>query len=217
MDRLKKKTLKEQLDFYKVGLAGCKFAEYAAHNPEKHNWMHKVFHGELHSSLLRQVERFVERAEKSDDTSTVSLIFPQVKTQDALEKLISFLTTSPRFFLEPDEITHDFRCVHLRAHIGEDVAWVSGFAPLDFLPKTRQTPYTEIVFRVQKRPKYVKSIQPEPPAGTLHVADMEMPGMSREEFTRNWQQSFSHTQEVLGHHADELSAAKVTFAIPLQK
>ena len=217
MDRLKKKTLKEQLNFYQSGLSGCKFAEHASQNPEKHNWAHKVFPGEMNSKLLRSVETFITKSEKRDDVSTVSLIFPQVATQQELESFISWITKSPRFFLGPDVTVQDFRCVHLRATIGEDTAWVSGFAPLDFLPKTRQTPYTEIVFRIHKRPKYAKSIQPEPPEGTLHVADMEMPGMSKEEFTKKWQESFSSTRNILGHHADELSAAKVTFIIPIKK
>ena len=215
MEKWKRQIIDEQLDFYKEGLAGCKFAQYAAQNPESHFWKHDVFIGELNDDLLKSVENFINYAETTDDISTVSLIFPEVKTEQDLARFLNWIVQSERFFLEPDVEIEGFRCIHLRVNVDEQKSWVSGFAPLNFMPLTRQSPYTEIVFRVKKRPDYKDNIQPKPPKDEIHVADMEMPGMSKDEFTKKWRESFVATKERLGHDTDELSAAKVTYILPV--
>jgi len=94
---------------------------------------------------------------------------------------------------------------------------VSGFAPLSFLPETRRAPCTELVFRVKNKQRYIKSIQPPTPENQLHVANLELPGISRNDFVKLWTGSFINTREKLGHKPDLLSAARTTFALPISK
>jgi len=119
------------------------------------------------------------------------------------------------FYFEPEFEFDGYRCVGLRASVLENASWVSGLAPLDFLPETRQAPCTELVFRVKNKQKYIKSVQPPTPHNQLHVANLELPDITRDGFTNLWIGSFVGTRQILGHQPDLLSAAKTTFAIPI--
>lgn len=200
----------KQLDYYKHGLAGCKFAEYAANNPGRSGWNHIV----MESLSAKKIDSEVDRAVKDNKINQLSIVLPNIKTKSDLENMVSVLRESKVFFFEEDEEYDGYRLIKLRARILGKIAWVSGFAPLDFLPKTRQSPSTELVLRVKDKPNYAKSIQSITPENELHVANLEVPDMSRKEFTKTWQQSFAGTREILGHNADKLSAAKITYIIP---
>ena len=117
------------------------------------------------------------------------------------------------FELETWSAPSDYICVGLRVVSGSERSWVTGFGNFDFLPKTRQAPFTEIIFRSKPRPDY-DSVMKEAPAGVLHLADMDMKGMRENKFKALWFGSFDKTEAVLGHKPDILSAAKTTFAFP---
>jgi hypothetical protein len=82
------------------------------------------------------------------------------------------------------------------------------------LPKTRQTPYTEISFRVKPKPEYRKVMKPSH-ADTLHLADMYMHGIDDDVFKKLWGSSLARVASILGHKPNLKSAAKTTYAIPL--
>lgn len=56
----------------------------------------------------------------------------------------------------------------------------------------------------------------EAPPGVIHLADMDMKGMQKIQFQSLWDGSFRNTERVIGHQPDLRSAAKTTFAIPLE-
>ena len=91
---------------------------------------------------------------------------------------------------------------------------MTGFGNFNFLPKTRQSVFTEIMFRSKARPPYEK-VMKKTPEGIIHLADMDMKGMSDNKFKSLWYGSFDNTESVLGHKPDLKSAAKTTFAVPL--
>ena len=93
-------------------------------------------------------------------------------------------------------------------------AIVSGFGNFDFFPRTRQAVFTEIVFRSKPRPVY-DWVMKETAPGVVHLADMDMRGMQENKFKAIWYGSFDSTEKVLGHKPDLKSAARTTFAIPL--
>jgi hypothetical protein len=107
------------------------------------------------------------------------------------------------------------RFVRLRARVGADVSWVSGFGPFDFLPRTRQAPHCELTIRVKPRPLY-KWYFKDPLEGVIHLADLNMRGLSEQNLVKLWVASFVTTKKVLGHSPDEESAAKTTFVIPIE-
>ena len=199
----------KQLDFYRQGLVGCKFAEHAAKSPQEHKWGHCIIE---HPNVLH-IDREVRKAVDDPRIAQLSIIFPSVRTKQDLIALVEQFEMSEIFYFEPDVEFQNYICKRLRARILDKTSWVSGFAPMDFMPKTRRTPFTEIVLRVKNKPPYRKNIQPDTCENELHPGDLAMQGITGAEFTRMWKESFAAVKKVLGHNPDELSAARTSFVI----
>jgi hypothetical protein len=199
-----------QIKFYRQQLAGCAFAAAAANNPAKYDWAQEVLpiNGDA-------VDKTISDAIDAEGTSTISLIFPSVVTVDDLLHLIEELASCSLIFLEERSLFEDYVCLAFRVRLGTKVSWVSGFGNFDFFPITRQSPYTEIAFRVKPRPDYTIVLK-SAPENVLHLADLSMPGFKRSTFERMWQSSLDHTANLLGHSPDLKSAAKTTFSLPLK-
>ncbi len=206
----KEKVKKEQLGFYSQGGAGCRFAEHVAKDPSNYNWEQRVFD----TVDVAAIDSYVEASISNPDIAMVSILLPSVTDDGQLEHLIAQLTNNSRiFFQEPEEEDQGFRLIRLRAKVLGKTAWVSGFGPMSFFPKTRQAPHTEIVLRVKDTPVYPPNIMRPTPPDQIHVADLEVPDISATDFTLKFRDSFRNTTRVLGHPADELSAAKTTFIL----
>lgn len=207
MNRIKN----EQLAFYKARKAGCIFAAICARDPIKYGWKHVV----LDDLSSRTIDEIITNGIKEAATSTISLLFPAVVTNSDLLRLISELQDCHHIVLESNVKFENMRCLGFRVKVGENLSWVSGFGNFEFLPKTRRTPYTEIVFRVKPRPTYEWHMKP-PLKGVLHLADTDMLGVPLRTFKKWWNASFKNTKLVLGHSPNLLSAAKTTYAIPVE-
>lgn len=202
------KIVEAQLNFYRRGQAGCKFAALAATGPSRYGWLHRLV-----PPNLATIEAEIAAAIMDPDTTTVSLTFPSISQADELVGLIQEVSNGSLIFLQQDAVFEGFRCLGLRVRVGELLSWVSGFGPFDFLPATRRSPHTEIVFRVKPRPNYDWVLK-QSPDGVIHLADMNMHGLSENALRRMWAASFSGTEQILGGKPDIRSAAKTTFAIP---
>ena len=210
MNEVRRELIKKQLDFYKDGLDGCRFAQYAAKNPGALGWGHTV----IERPSIKKIDEEIERAIKDPKIMQLSIILPNIKSKQDLLNLVSILKDSKLLYFEENDTFADYILYKLRLRLYGKESWVSGFAPMDFLPKTRQSPYTELVVRVKDKPPYKKGIHKPTPENEIHLANLQVPKLSKKEFTDMFVDSIKHTTEVLGHKADELAAAKVTFAIP---
>jgi hypothetical protein len=198
-----------QLKFYVDGKAGCAFAALAAKTPEWYGWRQAVL--PVETSIIQAA---TEQAIVDPKTSMISLIFPSVNDLQGLQTLITTLGKSGVFQLDHEKEHEGFRCIGLRARVGNLESWVSGFGPFDFFPATRQSPYSEIAFRVKARPDYKQFIK-KAPEGVIHLADLDFFGdLSWAAFQTIWKATLTRTKEILGHEPDLRSAAKTTFAIP---
>lgn len=206
---LSQSIIKTQLEFYKRGGAGCLFAAHAAHNPSKYEWRLSVC--EVNPE---KIEGIVQEAITFPAVSTQSIIFPSVIHSKELSVLLSVLQEVASFFLEQEVEYEKMMCLGFRARINDKVSWVTGLGGFSFLPKTRQAVFTEIVFRCKPRPEY-EWVMKEAPENVLHLADMDMKGISENKFKALWYGSLDNTEKVLGHKPDLRSAAKTTFAVPL--
>lgn len=206
----RKQIVKKQLEFYAEGLAGCRFAQYAAQHPGELGWGHVV----IERPSIQKIDEEIERAVKDPKVMQISIILPNIKTKQDLLNLVSILRNSKHMYFEENGAFADYTLYKLRLNLNGKESWVSGFAPLDFLPKTRQSPFTELVVRVKDKPPYKKGIHKPTPENEVHIANLQVPKLSKNEFTDMFVDSFKNTTTVLGHKADELAAAKVTFAIP---
>jgi len=196
----------EQFDFYKKHKAGCSFAAIVARQPDNYGW---------HQEVLRNLDFFdkvVETSIKNNDVSTLSLILPNIQTITELCNLIRELEKQSSVIIEQVSF-EDFQCIGMRVKIDIFTSWVSGFGNFNFFPLTRQAPFTELSFRVKPRPDY-EWIMKEAPENVIHLADLDMHGITKDSFVRLWNSSLLNTEKILGHKPDLKSAAKTTFAIP---
>lgn len=197
-----------QLEFYRNKKTGCAFAAFAAKFPQKYGWSQKVI-----SPDVTSIDAAIEEAIASADTTMVSLIFPDVRTPEALLSLVSIFQGCNYIFLEQNILFDEFRCLGFRAKVGSFVSWISGFGPFDFFPVTRRAPFTEVALRVKPRPNY-KHIMKKAPDGVIHLADLDMLGMAEAVFKTMWNGSLERTAQLLGKKPDLKSAAKTTFSFP---
>lgn len=202
--------VERQLEFYRRGEAGCLFAAHASLNPDRFEWKFSVTRPE--SSRLEEIIRL---AMTDNRISTQSIILPEVTTVDKLRVFLEILGNTKYCLLEQEEESFESICLGYRMKIGELKSLVTGFGNFDFLPKTRQAPYTEITFRSKPRPDY-EYVMKEAPPDTIHLADMHMKGMSKPQLQALWDGSFRNTERVIGHKPDLRSAARTTFAIPIK-
>ena len=207
---MRKKTIIEtQLEFYRKGKAGCLFVAHAAGNPAKFEWRLSVC--KIHKD---DIEKLIQSAIELPDISTQSMIFPSVVTDQDLKELLWVLQETPSVVLEQQKEFEGAVCLGYRAKVNHLKSWMTGFGNFDFFPKTRQSVFTKIMFRSKPRPHYKKMMK-KSPEGIVHLADMDMKGMSDNKFKSLWYGSFDNTENILGHKPDLKSAAKTTFAVPL--
>jgi len=199
-----------QLEFYRRRKAGCLFAAFAASDPSKYGW--RLLVG---SADEDRIEESIQAAIISPEVFTQSIIFPSITTQEHMKDLLSVLRKTPSVSLEQEKKFEDSVCLGFRVKVGHLKSFVTGLGCFDFLPKTRQAFFTEIVFRSKPRPDYEWVMKAAPP-GIIHLADMDMKGMRENQFKALWNGSFDKTGNILGHKPDVRSAARTTFAVPLK-
>jgi hypothetical protein len=201
---------RSQLQFFRDNKAGCAFAAVAARKPKKYGWVH------IAPTLdPTSIDEAIERSINDSQITTLSLIFKSCQTLAHLQELVTLLQRCSHIFLGQELTYQGFRCLGFRVRVQEFESWVSGFGPFAFFPKTRQAPYTELIFRVKPRPPYKKVLKASP-EGVIHLADMDMLGVSEVEFKKLWNASYEKTAAILGHKPDLRSAAKTTFILPVE-
>jgi hypothetical protein len=201
--------IEKQLEFFRRGGAGCVFSTVAGKNPQSHGWHHFCV-----DAQKDEVGRAIASAINDADTSTLSLIFPNVRSDQELVQMIKEFQLCRNVSLEQSILHQAYRCFGFRIQITKDiVSWVSGFGNYNFFPKTRQAPYTEIIFRTKPRPHYEEMLKSSL-GGVVHLADMKMNIAMKNVFQKFWDQSFINTERILGRKPDLRSAAKTTFSLP---
>lgn len=197
-----------QREFFRKNRAGCAFAAYIAKTgPASYGWRTEIV--EVNADAIAQ---HLRHGIADPATEILSMVFPDVSTVANIDALVAACLTTKLFSDEGRE-TDEVRLIKLRAVVGSELSWVSGFGPFDFLPATRRAPFCELTIRVKPRPNYNWYFKP-PIDGVVHLADLSMQGMSDKHLQKLWGVSFETTKKILGHPPDEESAAKTTFAVP---
>ncbi|WP_299495780.1 hypothetical protein [uncultured Shewanella sp.] len=201
--------INEQRIFYKNEGAGCVFAALAARNPAKYGWGHEI----INDVSSKNIDLIIDSFKEKKDISTLSLIFPKVRTLFDLCNFISTLEKCNNIIVEKENyLGHE--CFGFRVKCQNKLSWVTGFGPFSFFPATRTSPHTEISFRIKPKPHYDFEMK-KCDEDILHLAHMEMKGMGANHFKKVWSSSLTKTEKLLGHKPDFISAAKTTFSIPM--
>lgn len=210
-DTSDEQLIAEHLDFFAKNGSGCAFAVQAARDAARHDWAIRI----VRDGQVDSLDLLLREAVADPDVSTLSVVFPDTRTDEDLDALLPRLACDTLFLHEKFDTEHN-RCYRFRARVGEEDSYVSGFGPYNYMPVTRHTSATSIVLRVAARPNYSWYLK-EPTLGIVHVADMDMKGVSDRNLKRMWANSFLRVAGLLGHSPNDESAAKTTFVIPLDR
>lgn len=203
------KIIKEkQQKFYQSGRSGCVFAAIAAKDLLKYEWCQEV----INTIDPKEIDSIIDFYKKAEGISTLSLIFPNVKTLYDLCTLIYSLEKCENIIIKHSNY-EEYDCFGIRVKYEEMQSWVTGFGPFSFFPATKQAPYTEISFRIKPKPTFDYEIK-KAPSDTLHLAHMDIKNVGATSFKKMWDSSLKNTGKRLGHKPDFISAAKTSFSIP---
>ena len=197
-----------QLGFFQTLCTGCTFAAAAASNPKYYGWHHYVTEPKINN-----IEEHIEESISNRDVTTLSLLFPEVTNITQMLDLILEMQRSHYFSQDLNFGANGHLCIGIRLRIAQFKSWVLGFGPMSYLPATRRAPYTEIIVRVKLRPHYKWSMK-LPSPDSIHLADLDMKGITKEAFVRLWDGSVTNTKRILGSTRDMRSKAKTTFSFP---
>lgn len=201
--------LSAQMDFYRRNRAGCAFAAFAAKDPRRYGWAQSVC-----APSASDIDTVIRAGITDAAVTTISVILPAITTADALLAFALELRHSRLIVLGHKDQFEDSLCLGFRALVPPKLSWISGFAPFSFMPVTRRAPFVELALRVKPRPAYTVILKPAPD-DAIHLADLDMLGMTKAAFQTLWDNSLTHTAKLLGHTPDLRSAAKTTFSLPL--
>lgn len=200
--------LLQQRRFYTDSKAGCLFAALAAYDPMKYGWEHVVV-----PPRAGDVDHELQTAIASPTTTTLSLLFPDVRTDVQLVELITVLKQCKLIVLDQTETFLGSTCLGFRTLVGDKRSFITGFGDFPFLPPTRRAPCVELITRVKPRPDYTYVFKEAAP-DVIHLADLDMKDMPKASMQALWDASFAQTKKILGSAPDLRSAARTTYAIP---
>lgn len=203
-----------QRDWHARGQNGCMFAMYAARHFSQIEWSSTVIDQLPTSNVIRSD---LENAVNDADNKLHSFIFPNVITKEQVEELVNlFISAGCIVRKKSDEV---YTLIRLRWLLGEIESWVIGFSPVEELPTTRRSPFTELIFSTKKK---IKIIHPQLNNDPMqaHVADLDL-GFKVDAIGRLMKRSSQHTARILGGMAartnNHSAKAKTTYGFKRNK
>lgn len=171
------------LKFIRQGKTGCVFASIMARNPEKIGW----------KRLFNPAVPVIP-----EDAFIVSYIFEDKNKDEVLKWALD-----NGMYL--DITSKDTTGLRYKSENG--VSWVQYFGQESHV-KTRQTPYSELLFCV-KLPK--KSYVKVGFNGVFHLAHASVEHLKEKTLDTIWNSCFEQTKKIIGYEPTIKEAAKTTF------
>lgn len=206
-------ALEAQRDWHTRGQNGCNFARIAARKAIELGWKsHYV------DQNLEEVGRVMRDAENDESCEIMSLVFRPMPVDDLVDTVTS-LTEESDFYLEKDELIDNDtkRQLFLRypLQLGRIAAWSMCFAPYDFMPNTRRSPFIEIATRMKEKPDGLHEMLNRK-EGEAHLADLIIDKNPKHTGHRI-ATTIKRTAAILGDKPNHITAAKSTITIPVSE
>jgi hypothetical protein len=232
-------VLDQQFQWHKKSLQGCAFAGKMANEAIKakdggfyfNYWARRVLggHGE---DAVRAMMEFVAGSHLDEQRQIASLLFPDVTTREHLVALMQAMRLHYVGALIDiqDCPSSPHTLVRIRLPLSDGItAYALGFGQFDWMPVTRQAPYTELVLplktKQQLQQKYQrhsisqslptsKARHPDPTF--VHLADVQMEGITNdtERDSRFWENTQAMKLAKLNNVGLDLAKGKITFSFP---
>lgn len=231
------KVLDQQFQWHKKTQQGCAFAGKMALEVLRaeeggfyfNYWARRVLegHGE---DAVRAMTDFVAESYNDDKRQVISALFPDITSREQLVGLLEAIRVHYAGALIDiqDCPSSPHTLVRMRFPLGDGVtSYALGFGPFDWMPATRQSPYTELVLPVKSKQQLqqkhgrcsINQSQPtskarHPDPTFVHLADVEMDGITNIPMkdSQYWESTQAIRQAKLNKVGLDLAKGKVTFA-----
>jgi len=232
-------VLDEQLQWHRKSQQGCVFASQLAKAISRtepggfyeNYWARTVLRGGARD-VVQAMASFVAESHQDPQRQIVSCLLPELTTQQQLGELIRTIKAEYAGALVDyeDSPSGPFTLVRIRFPLSNDItAYALGFGRFDWMPATRQSPYTELSLPVktkqQLKEKYgrfsINRSQPDSRSRHedptfVHLADVEMDGVTKDTptDTRYWDNTQALKKARLKGDMNDRAKGKVTFSFP---
>lgn len=151
-------------------------------------------------------------------TEASQLVVPWVDTPDRLVEFVSQVGRLPDWYVrdvtdgEPEDGLIRV-AVRWRLPEPDHVSWVLGFGPFEFMPFTRRSPFTALIFRsAAAHPDAIPRTRREHHT-EVHLADLD-PRVDEARYTDMWSRTEKRKVSLLAGELVSGAKARVTFLIP---
>jgi len=233
--------ISQQNKWHSNSLQGCIYAAYIIRQDTSTSGSGvNCFRESLSTELIIKIKNEIDSSIEDETTTSLRIILPSITTKENLIEFVSLIKNHTNWLVSDSEIWNGNRLVKMRIPMKqkdenekEIVAWVLGFGPFTFFPKTRQSPFFEIIVPVKtkyffkdkhNRFSLTKQSENSIDRGTssddAHLADVYIAGITDDEKRdkQMWENSRKRKSMLLTEHGsvefnDSNAKAKITFSI----
>ena len=203
-----------QADWHRQGQNGCLFARVLNSDRPSYGWTTTVVPRSRIADATACVVAATNASIQRVDTRIVSFLFPWLTLEEDLVALLNALGGAPGWTVTATTLDaeHTNVAVRLALEEGTVTSWVLGFGPFAVLPRTRRSPFTEIVVLV--KPKMKGQHRMDNDMTRAHLADVPISVLGDPEFRGLVERTAAHRLFILGGDKEENRAkAKVTVTV----
>lgn len=198
----------------RTGQTGCLFATLLAGDPASAGWRSVVVPEPVDDETMDRLLSTLLAA----GTEAAQLVVPWVDTPERLAEFVSQVGRLPNWYIREvidGDAEPGFVRIALRWRLPEPdhVSWVLGFGPFDFMPFTRRSPFTALIFRSAAAHSDAIPRTRREDHTEVHLADLQAP-VDQERYDRMWSRTEKRKVSLLDGELMGGAKARVTFLIP---
>jgi hypothetical protein len=198
--------------WHTTGQTGCLFARLLSGEADDARWPTVVL-DDASPATAAEIAKATREAGEADGCDLISFVIPTLTDIRGAREIVVALAETEGFDIFESREVDGHVIVAVRAALPDGLtAWAISFGPLPEWPATRRGPMFELVLRVKPKPDRIFHKLNQDPK-VAHLADINL-DRDDEHLERLYSRSKRATEDVLGAHADKLSAARATFSFP---